>query len=154
MESGAVDKVTLAELALHNANIIEPLSDWMLRYLVDLANLRGLQMGITLHIDGMLVSGILVGGQTYFDGITHDIHSALGSNEDTKAIADLFVRMNNVVQAGAGETASAPPPAYIHLKEAYFFQSADSAPIPAGSGVWWRGKISQVSGFFLGNLSV
>jgi hypothetical protein len=149
-----VDKLILNEMAFHNANILEPMSDWMLRYLVDLSNLRGLQMGITLQVDGMLVSGILVGGQDYFDGITQTISAALGNAEETKSIADLFERVNQAVHAGTSPDVPSPPPAYIHLKDTYFFQSADATPIPNGQGVWWRGKLSRVSGFFFGNLSI
>jgi hypothetical protein len=154
MEAKQVDKLTLNQLAFHSANILEPQSDWMLRYLVDLANLRGLQMGITLQLEGMLVSGVLVGGQDYFDGITNNISDALGGNDQTKAIADLFERMNQAVHAETNPDMPTPPPAYIHLKDAYFFQSADAAPIPSGQGVWWRGRLTRISGFFFGNLSV
>ena len=153
MQTNDVDALTLAEMVLHNANVAEPTSDWMLRYLADQANLNDLRMSITLQLDGMLVSGILVGGQTYFNGITHDISAALDSSDESKAVANLFERVNQVVQASTNRDVPPPTPAYIHLKDARFFQPASARPIPDGQGVWWRGRLSQVSGFFFGSLS-
>lgn len=157
MEENQVDDANLNDIlndmSYHNANIQEPESDWMLRYLVNLANQQGLQMGITLQVDGMLVSGILVGGQTYFEGITQNISEAMGASEETKSIPELFQRINKAVQTEAGADKPMPPPAYIHLKNTYFFNTANDTPIPNGEGVWWRGKLAQVSGFFFGNLS-
>jgi hypothetical protein len=47
------------------------------------------------------------------------------------------------------------PPNYIHLKEAKFFlPSGAGKPIPANQGVWWRGRLSEVSGFILGSLAI
>lgn len=154
MDATRMDLFTANEIALHNANTYEPLSDWLLRYLVDAANQKGLQIGITLQVGGMLVSGVLVSGQTYFDNITSDISEALAGNDQTKGIAEMFESVNRAIHAGTTPDVPTPTPAYIHLKDAYFFHSADSAPIPNGQGVWWRGKLSQVAGFFLGNLSV
>lgn len=153
VENEELDKLTLNELLLHNANVQEPTSDWLLRYLADQANQSDLQMGITLQVDGMLVSGTLVGGQAYFDAVTKDISTALGGKEDSKALAELFERMNRVLHSGANPDTPKPTPAYIHLKGARFFQAADAKPIPGNQGIWWRGRLSQISGFFFGNLS-
>ncbi|MBP0716154.1 hypothetical protein J8I33_22850 [Burkholderia sp. AcTa6-5] len=45
-----------------------------------------------------------------------------------------------------------PPPQYIHIKGARFFSNSGN-PIPGNGGVWWRGRISEVDGFCLGELS-
>jgi hypothetical protein len=38
------------------------------------------------------------------------------------------------------------------LSDAKYFQIG-GAPIPQDGGIWWRGRISAVSGFFIGKLS-
>lgn len=42
--------------------------DWFLQSLVNMANTDSLQIGITLQVSGLLVSGVLVGGKAYFEG--------------------------------------------------------------------------------------
>lgn len=41
-------------------------------------------------------------------------------------------------------------PSYIHLKDARFF-NAQGHPVHGDGGVWWRGRISEVQGFFPGD---
>jgi len=153
MEANQIDNATLNELAFHNANIGEPMSDWMLRYLVDMANLQELQIGLTLLVDGMLVSGTLIGGQAYFAGITQTISSAMCDSPEATAVTDLFEKVNRAVHAETSPEKPSPPPAYIHMKDTYFFQPGNTGSTPSSQGVLWRGKLSQVSGFFFGNLT-
>lgn len=145
---------TANHIALQAINTLEPMSDWLLRYIADAANNRDLQMGLTLQVHGQLVSGTLVSGQTYFEGITRNIADALGDKDETRAIAGMFEQMNQAVQDNTGGEGQFPIPAYIHLKDARIFSAGNGAPIPNGQGVWWRGRLSQVSGFFFGALSV
>jgi hypothetical protein len=89
--------------------------DWLLQHLVALVTDGPLEMGITLQVGGLLVSGKLVSGARYF------------------------------------EAAARPLPHYIHLTDTKFFSTAGD-PVPAGKGVWWRGRIAEVGGFTLGQL--
>src|SRR4051794_38325355 len=65
-----------------------PKEDLLLKQFVLLANL-GLEISITLNVDGFLVSGILVGGKTYFDALIAQIHDAKGtSNEESLKVIE------------------------------------------------------------------
>jgi hypothetical protein len=129
--------------------------DWFLQTLVNMANSstsKGL-FGITLLTHGFLVSGMLVNGREYFNGFAEDIASGLDDSETAKSIKENFVTMGNSVYDKRDNDDNLPPPTYIHLFDAKFFHP-NGQPIPANKGVWWRGRISEISGFSLGSLSI
>jgi hypothetical protein len=41
----------------------------------------------------------------------------------------------------------------VHLQNARFY-STDGTPVPGNEGVWWRGRISEISGIVIGILGV
>ena len=49
--------------------IVRDPNDWLLEFLVDLADWKKVELLITLQIGGMLVSGILASGEVYFDAV-------------------------------------------------------------------------------------
>ena len=53
--------------------------DWLLQSLVNMANVSELEIGITLQVSGLLVSGILVGGKKYFEGFAEDFAGAFAA---------------------------------------------------------------------------
>lgn len=127
-------------------------ADWMLEMLVDMAN-DGLETGITLQVSGFLVSGSLVSGKQYFEGIGTEYGNAVPgeSGQTLKAsfssLGNIYADLDHAKKKGI----KVPTPNYIHLKEARFFHTG--APIPGNRGVWWRGRLSEVAGFALGSLS-
>ena len=123
--------------------------DWFLQSLVNIVNSGGLSFGITLNVGGFLVSGQLVGGKEYFEGFGRDFASAFSGSESAEYVQKSFSKYGEVYSS---DKEAPPPPSYIHLKEAKFFNT-NGNPIPGNRGVWWRGRLSQVDGFSLGSLS-
>lgn len=122
--------------------------DWFLQSLVSMAN-NGVEVGVTLQVSGLLVSGVLAGGKAYFEGFAEDFSSGLNDPETAKSVRDSFAKYGEIYK---NEGDDAPPlPQYIHLKNARFFNTSGN-PIPGNKGVWWRGRISEVAGFTLGSL--
>ena len=134
----------------------EPLScaaqpDWFLQSLVNLANNSDVEIGITLQVSGLLVSGTLVGGKKYFEGFAEDFSSAFANDpESAESIKSSFTKYGEIYQKEESE--EVPPPQYIHMKDTHFFSTAGN-PIPGNRGVWWRGRVAEVGGFILGSLS-
>jgi hypothetical protein len=130
------------------------LPDWFLQSLVSLVNNSESEIGVTLQVSGFLVSGLLVGGAKYFEGFAAELATAFPEDQrTTESIQKAFSSY------GAGlykptDTAdvSSPPPTYIHLKQARFFHIIGT-PVPVNRGVWWRGRLSEVSAFVMGTLS-
>ena len=122
--------------------------DWFLQGLINLVNNpenSSLEIGITVLAGGLLVSGYLVNGARYFEGFASDFvtifppDSAEGVRSSLSSYGDIY--------KGEQDTL----PMFIHLKDARFFSTAGN-PIPANRGVWWRGRVSEVSGFMIGTL--
>jgi len=133
-------------------------TDCLLQLLVSLVNNPNpevnLEIGVTLQVSGMLVSGDLVSADVYLEGFISDFTDTLENNpEVTKSIERGFSRLHEVYEQKLNMPTVELQPQYIHLKGARFFNTVGN-PIPANRGVWWRGRICEVGGFSLGSLSV
>lgn len=126
--------------------------DWFLQSLIDLVNGREIEIGLTLHAGGFLVSGLLVSGHQYFTGFGAEFARTFNDAELTEDIQRAYARWGGIytVPKAPGETFTKAN--FIHLKNARFFNTAGE-PIPANMSVWWRGRVSEIDGFFLGMLS-
>lgn len=128
--------------------------DWFLENLVETVNNSSIEIGITLQMDGFLVSGHIVNGRKYFDGFSQEFISetsvTFGNKEALNNINEAFEKYASLydAKAEAGEAGAS----FIHLENARFFNT-NGAPIPNNRGMWWRGRISEVSGFILGTLN-
>lgn len=127
--------------------------DWFLQNLVSTANTAGLEVGLTLTLSGLVVSGRMISGKKYFD-LFADLMAKGWPGENPEVIRDAYKKF--------GEHYTPPtdtddekwlPPQYVHLQDAFLF-APGGAQLPTGSGILWRGKISAVAGFNVGSLSV
>jgi hypothetical protein len=133
--------------------------DWFLQDLVELVNKSNEpgNIGLTLNLGGLLVSGILVSGKEYFEGVANQFKKSSlseGSDEKTaKANFEFFSKYTVIYQNPEGSVLEklSFSPNYIHLRDARFFFPS-TLPIPSTSGVWWRGRISQVEGVVFGRI--
>lgn len=130
--------------------------DWFLENLVTTVNNSGMEIGITLQMDGFLVSGYLVNGGKYFDGFSEEFvgetAAHFGEGEALESIKQAFQKYAEMYAPRQGEEAANDTAHYIHLQDARFFNTT-GAPIPNNRGMWWRGRISEVNGFILGTLN-
>ena len=125
--------------------------DYVLQSLVDLINRSGLEMGITLTVAGFSISGTLVSGKNFFDGLADEMATVFDEPSPKKAIHDYFANFGDMYRDIAKDEDQTLP-IYIHLKDARHFHNSGK-PIPGNRGVYWRGRISQISGFSMGSLS-
>jgi hypothetical protein len=125
-------------------------SDWFLASLVNIANSGPIEFGITLQIGGLLVSGNLVNGARYFEGFASEFAGGFPDAEIAENIRKA-IESHGVVYKPNDEDSKRSQPTFIHLREARFFNTAGK-PVPVNKGVWWRGRLSEVSGFVLGSL--
>jgi len=127
--------------------------DYFLRAMVDLVNKTNISFDVTLTVDGFLVSGHLVSGKAYFEGVSSEMADAFkksAAEEASESIRSYFLSFGNVYD-NIQEDPNRPLPVFIHLKGAKFFHNSGAA-IPKNRGIWWRGRISCVSGFCMGSL--
>jgi hypothetical protein len=125
-----------------------PNVDWYLQTLVSMANEHGVEMGITLTLGGTVVTGQLIGGKTYFETFAEVFGNAW--SEDEQARKEMRATMARPAEMYGPKKADSAGPSFIHLKNAKI-RTPDGCSMP-DQGVLWRGRLSEVSGFFLGIL--
>lgn len=124
-------------------------TDWHLQQLVSLANEHGLEVGITLIVAGSVISGMLVGGQKYFELFAKEFAAVWPRGEGKEAIRAAFAINADIYDKPGSKPAT--PPQFIHLNNAKCFYPGGE--IPNNQGVLWRGRINAISGFSLGAMS-
>jgi hypothetical protein len=128
--------------------------DWFLRFLVQTVNGTEISYTITLNVGGLLVSGELIGGHKYFEGISEELKKAGLDSEGAgliKSLGDYYIKDREEEQDSASKTFK--PPVCIHLRNAQIFHPGGT-PIPTNHSIWWRGRLNAVDGFSLGAVSV
>lgn len=124
--------------------------DWFLQKLVNIVNGNDVEFGITLNVGGFLVSGLIVSGHKYFENFANEFCLAFNFGEQKDDIFKSFADLGLLYTKEKKD--DDPPPMYIHMKNAKFYNT-NGSPIPNNTGIWWRGRVSEVSGFTLGILS-
>ena len=130
-----------------------PQNDHFLQFLVNIVNNSTceFEIRITLQVSGMLVSGHLVNSQAFFNSFGNKFTSAFEDSTHAETIRKSFSEFSVITREGSEQQAHDAQPQYIHIKNGHFFNTAGK-PIPRNKGVWWRGRICEVGGFFLGTL--
>jgi hypothetical protein len=138
--------------------------DWALQMIVGICNLSGIEVSVTLNLAGAYVAGHIVKPEVYFDGLTADFQAATLSStppgagnwakemleRSISSMKELVIPQTNDMGA-VGSEPRLLRPRYIHLRNARFFVPNDlTRPLHTVKGLWWRGKIESVNGFYFG----
>ncbi|MBD0269417.1 MAG: hypothetical protein ICV77_14135 [Cyanobacteria bacterium Co-bin8] len=111
-----------------------------------------LQIGITLCVHGMIISGFLISEDAYFQGLAERISEIKEAPDETKQTLTEFVsQLHEGLKAQTGNTENQLLPEYIHLREAKMYPSQGKG-MPSYGEALWRGRISSVDGFSLGEI--
>lgn len=128
--------------------------DDFLRMLVNMVNASDVQFPVTVCSGGILVTGWLAGGKNFFDAFASDFVTGLGPGLDqdvAKNIRENFASHGKIyLNADGSYNQDLPPATYIHIKNAHTFVPGSVQPTPSQQGVWWRGRLSAIDGFWLG----
>lgn len=136
MNDSENDKTVVPESLIFDA------PDYLLEFYVDIVNQGDAKIPITLLMDGFLVSGYLVGAQTFLRSTLDVIKSdEKGEHFYRKYINDRIDQYSD--NDGSIRTV------FIHLTDAKFFNNRIGLP-ETELGINFRGLLSKVSGFFLG----
>ncbi|MDL4840380.1 gas vesicle accessory protein GvpU [Aquibacillus rhizosphaerae] len=117
--------------------------DALLDMLLSLVEEDGVELAVTLTVNGAVISGYLIGASDYYEGITESA-LALQDNTLSKIIAKKFNDMKNayVKQKQNDEENNEKTPTFIHMKNATYFKLDKQDT--SGNTTWWRGRISSV----------
>lgn len=126
--------------------------DWFLQTLVNCVNKSTLEIGITLSVQGLVISGVLISGKAYFKEMPELVTAACP--EEFRESFKQFLAIPGTLYAGdtnENVDINAALPQYIDLRDARIFTS-NNPPLPTNTGFHWRGLLSAVSGFSMGQL--
>ncbi|MGM0877893.1 MAG: gas vesicle accessory protein GvpU [Bacillota bacterium] len=116
---------------------------------LSLVDEEGVEVAVTLNVNGVVVSGSLIGAKDYYAGIT-EASKELQDHTLSKIIAKKFTDLKEAYSKQRQEQDDKEDkqnsPTFIHLKNATYL-NADGQPITSKSGTWWRGRISSIDGF-------
>jgi hypothetical protein len=117
--------------------------DAILEFFVQAANKHDFTLDITLNVNGAIVTGTLVSAKDYFDTLSENFED--GSDVAQKLSEELAKASETVEESNTEAN-------FIHLKNTKVY-CGDSKPTPSKGKILWRGKLSEVDGFFLGKIS-
>lgn len=123
--------------------------DWLLQWLGGFINETNLNIGITLTVGGNMITGTLIPHTAYFERLAKDLSApfAAAGGESQQILHDRIIRFNDPV-----DPETQLPIQYIHLDNARLHTGGNQ--ILPDKGTLWRGKLSAVEGFILGELNV
>ncbi|KOB19079.1 gas vesicle protein, partial [Xanthomonas arboricola] len=88
--------------------------DWYLQKLVATVNSSNVQFGITLFVEGIIVSGHLVSGKQYFEAFAQEFSAAYpGDAEEKEDIRRAFASHASIYDT-EDDAQSSRPPQFIH----------------------------------------
>jgi hypothetical protein len=122
--------------------------------LVHVANTSDVEMGITLHVHGQMVTGRLISGATYWAESAAELRdSGQGPMQLIETMAESMEQVaEEYRQTYTDSEAVVEDPsatAFLHLRNAHTL--GPQGPTPT-DGALWRGRLASVDGFTFGEL--
>ncbi len=124
-------------------------ADGFLQSLYALTNSADFECGVTLQVNGKNISGVMISGSKYFK-LTDELLSSVWSSNVKEKIEDALEE-NAEFYSSSNENSHTQGEQYIHMRNTHIFEGDTMIP-SNDDGALWRGKMSSISGFFLGKL--
>jgi hypothetical protein len=114
-----------------------------------LAAERGLSIGITLYIPGMIVSGLVISRKQWVEAFTQNFASSAQSCGLDEAVVLRWAVERQVETSTADELPDDAVIKIVHLKDArvYFNPKVEFIGSP-----FWRGNVASITGWHFGQL--
>jgi hypothetical protein len=129
-------------------------TDTVFESLVHVANTTDVEMRVTLHVNGLVVTGKLISGATFWTESADDLgDQGSGPSEFVGTLASEMRRLaadyRDAYAEDAGDHDREAMSDFVHLRDARTL--TPYGPVPS-SGALWRGRMASVDGFSLGEL--
>lgn len=130
-------------------------NDAIILMFLELVEEDGIEVDVTLSVNGTIVSGTLIGATAYYEGITEsskNFHDSTMSKIISKKFNDLKEEYAKQKQEEAEKESKDKSNSFtfIHLKNAKYLNAHNQDA--HSRGTWWRGSITSVDGFSFNSL--
>lgn len=124
-----------------------------------LAAERDNRVGLSVTVDGVVITGTLIGSLAYYRALADRFVSAQGGTMMDEQLATSFSDlMDEAARIARGDRRQPPDPvayehavAFLHLEDARYLSPA--GVLPSGrTGLLWRCPVSEVSAWSMGDL--
>ncbi|WP_338471537.1 gas vesicle accessory protein GvpU [Niallia sp. XMNu-256] len=119
------------------------MKDNILEFFVQAANKHNFSLDITLNVKGAVITGTMVSAKEYFNTISKILEDG---NEIAQAVSEQLGKAGEEAEDNMDSEAY-----FIHMKNTKVY-CGDSKPTPSKGEILWRGKLTEVDGFFLGKI--
>jgi hypothetical protein len=127
------------------------IADPYLLTLVHMANIGQFSAGVTLTVGGLIVTGDLISGASYFERLSKMVQSESKSldDESKKSVGEFFLSFGEEYKPDSNQPESKLTPIqFIHIGKARLI-SHGHKPIDLRL---WRGRIDSIDGFTIGTI--
>ncbi|WLV24538.1 gas vesicle accessory protein GvpU [Aciduricibacillus chroicocephali] len=121
----------------------DTMKDNTLAFFAEAVNRNDFTLDITLNVKGAVITGTMVSAGKYFESLSETFE---GSGDVAEALSEQLAHAGENAQSTNGGS-----PSFIHLEGAKVY-CGDARPTPSQGDILWRGKLSEVDGFFLGKI--
>lgn len=120
--------------------------DPILESFVALADSKELEIGLTLWVNGTVVTGTLIGQKRYFNVLADQVSKGSG------VLAQHLGSTLQQLADGLPEPEEGQAVTWLHLRDTRILQPAETPIVPIDNGLLWRGKLDAVDGWAMGSI--
>ncbi|PPA70835.1 gas vesicle accessory protein GvpU [Jeotgalibacillus proteolyticus] len=120
------------------------MKDNIIEFFVQAANKHDFSLDITLNVKGSVISGTMISAKDYFDELSEAFEDG---NEVAQKLSEQLAKAGESVESNGSEEAH-----FVHMKNTKVY-IGDNKSTPSRGKILWRGKLSEIDGFFLGKIS-
>lgn len=124
--------------------------DDLLQALVTVPEKTNIEIGITLNVKGLLITGFIISQATYFEQLTEGIRGTKGDAETRSILGDFLSDLKAPLLKKA-EKSGKDFPRFIHLRNVKIYPS-EGRGMPTFGHALWRGNLESIDGFSLGEM--
>ncbi len=116
-----------------------------LNALINRPGMENVHFEITLAVQGVVVTGALISGRAFVDGLAAQLEAA-GAEASSAFVLHHLDDQYPVPDDGPYRYT-----AMVHLRDARYADPSGFMPSPPGPGLFWRGRIGEISGWSFGS---
>jgi hypothetical protein len=135
----------------HQKDFTVPQSDHMLRTLAAIPEKSQMELGITLNVSGLLITGYMISQATYFNNLIDGLNASNADSEAKVLLVDFLSQLRDKLEDERLNKRTHPFPEFIHLRDTTLYPS-EGQGMPSYGEALWRGRIQSVDGFSLGEM--